>query len=264
MRIILITFFITFFYNSVYGLENKIIIASTTSTYDTGLMDEINNKFNETYNIQVQVLALGTGQAIRAAIDGNAELLLVHHTPSELEFMNKGYGIIRYELMYNDFVLVGPKDDTEVCNSVLSKFRKIYDERNLFISRGDDSGTNKKELELWEKIGLLPNYNDDWYLNVGQGMGMTLLIANEKKAYTLSDRSSWISFNKRNNLRVVCDNDPPLFNQYGIILVSNKLNNKLNVEDAKTYINWLISDEGKKIINSYKKKGKQLFFYNYH
>ena len=142
-------FFITFFYNSVYGLENKIIIASTTSTYDTGLMDEINNKFNEKYNIQVQVLALGTGQAIRAAIDGNAELLLVHHTQSELEFMNKGYGIIRYELMYNDFVLVGPKDDTEVCNSVLSKFRKIYDERNLFISRGDDSGTNKKELELW-------------------------------------------------------------------------------------------------------------------
>ena len=99
---ILITFFITFFYNSVYGLENKIIIASTTSTYDTGLMDEINNKFNETYNIQVQVLALGTGQAIRAAIDGNAELLLVHHTPSELEFMNKGYGIIRYELMSRD------------------------------------------------------------------------------------------------------------------------------------------------------------------
>ena len=166
--------------------------------------------------------------------------------------------------MYNDFVLVGPINDTNVCTSVLSKFHNIYDEKKIFITRGDDSGTHKKELELWEKIGLLPNYNDDWYLNVGQGMGMPLLIANEKKAYTLSDRSSWISFNKRNNLRVVCDNDPPLFNQYGIILVSNKLNNKLNVEDARTDINWLISDEGKKIINSYKKKEKQLFFYNNH
>ena len=264
MRKILITLFITFFYNSVYGLENKIIIASTTSTYDTGLMDEINNKFNEKFNIQVQVLALGTGQAIRAAVDGNAELLLVHHTPSELKFMNKGYGIIRHELMYNDFVLVGPKDDTEVCTSVFLKFKNMYDEKKIFITRGDDSGTHKKELELWKKIGLLPNDKDNWYLNVGQGMGMTLLIANEKKAYTLSDRSSWISFNKRNNLRVVCENDPPLFNQYGIILVSNELNNKLNVEDAKTYINWLISNEAKKIINSFTKKGEQLFFYNHH
>ena len=264
MRKILITLFITFFYNSVYGLENKIIIASTTSTYDTGLMDEINNKFSEKFNIQVQVLALGTGQAIRSAADGNAELLLVHHTPSELEFMNKGYGEIRYNLMYNDFVLVGPKNDTDECRSVLSKFHKIYDEKKIFITRGDDSGTHKKELELWKKINLLPNDSDKWYLNVGQGMGMTLLIANEKKAYTLSDRSSWISFNKRDNLKIVCENEPPLFNQYGIILVSNKLNNKLNIEDAKTYINWLISDEAKKIINSFKKKGEQLFFFNHH
>lgn len=261
---ILITFFLTFFYNSVYGLENNIIIASTTSTYDTGLMDIINNKFNEKFNIQVQVLALGTGQAIRAAVDGNVELLLVHHTPSELEFMDKGYGEIRYNLMYNDFVLVGPINDTKECTSVLSKFHKIYDEKKIFITRGDDSGTHKKELELWKKIDLLPNNSDNWYLNVGQGMGMTLLIANEKKAYTLSDRSSWISFNKRNNLRVVCENNPPLFNQYGIILVSSELNNKLNVEDAKTYINWLISDEAKKIINSFKKRGEQLFFYNHH
>ena len=261
---ILIIFFIIFFYNSVYGLENKIIIASTTSTYDTGLMDVINNKFNEKFNIQVQVLALGTGQAIRAAVDGNVELLLVHHTPSELEFMNKGYGEIRYNLMYNDFVLVGPINDTKECTSVLSKFHNIYDEKKIFITRGDDSGTHKKELELWKKIDLLPNDSDNWYLNVGQGMGMTLLIANEKKTYTLSDRSSWISFNKRDNLRVVCENDPPLFNQYGIILVSSELNNKLNVEDAKTYINWLISDEAKKIINSFKKKGEQLFFYNHH
>ena len=264
MRKILITLFITFYYNSAYALENKIIIASTTSTYDTGLMDVINNKFNEKFNIQVQVLALGTGQAIRAAVDGNVELLLVHHTPSELEFMDKGYGEIRYNLMYNDFVLVGPINDTKECTSVLSKFHNIYDEKKIFITRGDDSGTHKKELELWKKIDLLPNNSDNWYLNVGQGMGMTLLIANEKKTYTLSDRSSWISFNKRDNLRVVCENDPPLFNQYGIILVSNKLNNKLNVEDAKTYINWLISDEAKNIINSFKKKGEQLFFFNHH
>lgn len=264
MEKFLFIFFISFFYNSVCALENKITVASTTSTHDTGLMEVINNKFKEKFDIQVQVLSLGTGQAIRAAKDGNAELLLVHHTPSELKFMNKGYGKIRYNLMYNDFVLVGPLEESKNCTSVLSELSNIYDEKKIFISRGDDSGTHKKELELWKKINLLPNNNDNWYLNVGQGMGMTLLIANEKKAYTLSDRSSWISFNRRDNLKVVCENDPPLFNQYGIILVNNKLNNKLNIEDAKTYINWLISDDAKKIINSFKKKGRQLFFYNHH
>ena len=165
--------------------------------------------------------------------------------------------------MYNDFVLVGPINDTKVCNSVLSKFHNIYDERKTFITRGDDSGTHKKELELWKKIDLIPN-NNNWYLSVGQGMGSTLLIANEKKGYTLSDRSTWIAFNKRGNLKIVCENFPPLFNQYGLLIVDPAVNSNLDIENANIYVNWLISDRGKELIDNFRKKGQQLFFFNHH
>ena len=136
---------------------NKIVVASTTSTYDTGLLNLLNEKFYDKYNIRVQVLSLGTGQAIRTAKDGNAEILLVHHQPSELEFMNNGYGEKRYEIMYNDYVLVGPKNDNGKCKSVKQKLEEIYNNKYLFISRGDDSGTHRKELEMWK----LANINID-------------------------------------------------------------------------------------------------------
>ena len=168
---------------------NKIIVASTTSTYDTGLLNLLNDKFYEKFNIRVQVLSLGTGQAIRTAKDGNAEILLVHHKPSEIEFMNNGYGVERHEIMYNDYVLVGPKNDSDLCKSVQQKLEQIYINQYLFISRGDDSGTHRKELEMWNLTNIKVNKNKNWYLSVGQGMGSTLLIANEKKGYTLSDRS---------------------------------------------------------------------------
>ena len=193
---------------------NKIIVASTTSTYDTGLLNLLNDKFYEKFNIRFQVLSLGTGQAIRTAKDGNAEILLVHHKPSEIEFMNNGYGEERYEIMYNDYVLVGPKNDDGICKSVQHKLEEIYDNKFLFISRGDDSGTHRKELEMWDLANININKNKEWYLSVGQGMGSTLLISNEKKAYTLSDRSTWIAFNNRENLKIVCEDFPPLFNQY--------------------------------------------------
>ena len=243
--------------------ENKITIASTTSTYDTGLLKKINDEFTNKFNIKVKVLSQGTGQAIRTAIDGNAEILLVHHTKSELDFMKKGYGIERYEIMYNDYVLIGPEHDDKKCSSVEKKLLEIYNKKHVFVSRGDDSGTHKKEKELWDLINLRPKNFSNWYLSVGQGMGNTLLIANEKKAYTLSDRSTWISFNRRNNLSIVCENFPPMFNQYGIILVNPEVNKKLNIEGGKQYIKWIISDNVKKIVNSFEKKGRQLFFYNY-
>ena len=242
---------------------NKIIVASTTSTYDTGLLNLLNDKFYEKFNIRVQVLSLGTGQAIRTAKDGNVEILLVHHKPSELEFMNNGYGEVRYEIMYNDYVLVGPKNDNDGCKSVKKKLEDIYNNKFLFISRGDDSGTHRKELEMWELANININNNKDWYLSVGQGMGSTLLISNEKKAYTLSDRSTWIAFNNREDLKIVCEDFPPLFNQYGIILVNSSLNKNLNYEDAKKYIDWFKTAEVKKLINNFKSKGKQLFYYNY-
>jgi len=246
-----------------FAKESKITIASTTSTYDTGLLKLINSEFTKKFNIKVKVLSQGTGQALRTAIDGNAEILLVHHKESELNFMNKGFGIERYEIMYNDYVLIGPENDSENCSSVEKKLLHIYKNKLIFISRGDESGTHKKEKELWSLINLKPKDFSYWYLSVGQGMGNTLLIANEKKAYTLSDRSTWIAFNRRNNLNIVCENFPPMFNQYGIILVNPELNKKLNILDAKKYIDWILSDDVKKIINSFKKKGQQLFFYNY-
>ena len=149
--------------------ENKIIIASTTSTYDTGLLNLLNEEFYKKYEVRVQVLSLGTGQAIRTAKDGNAEILLVHHKPSEIEFMNNGYGVERHEIMYNDYVLVGPKNDSDLCKSVQQKLEQIYINQFLFISRGDDSGTHRKELEMWDLANITVNKKNEWYLSVGQG-----------------------------------------------------------------------------------------------
>ena len=246
------------------AFANKYItIASTTSTHDTGLLEYINKKFENKYQTKVRALSLGTGQAIKVAMDGNVEILLVHHKKSELEFMNNGYGTLRYDLMYNDFVLIGPKQDNRNCSSIENKMIEIKESKLLFISRGDESGTHKKENELWELSNIKIPFKENWYLSVGQGMGSTLLIANQKKAYTLSDRSTWIAFNKKENLQIVCENLPPLFNQYGIILVSNKINNNLNIDTAKKYIEWITSKEAKKLINNYRVNGKQLFFFNY-
>ena len=243
--------------------KNSIIVASTTSTYDTGLLDLINKKFTDKFKINVKVLSLGTGQALRTAKDGNVEVILVHHTPSELKFMKQGYGLERNEIMYNDYVLVGPKKDNKPCNSVEEKLKTIFDNKQLFISRGDDSGTHRKELEMWELTEIIIDRNQDWYLSVGQGMGNTLLITNEKNAYTLSDRSTWIAFNKKENLKIVCENFPPLFNQYGLILVNPKLNKNLNIKDAKIYVDWFKTKEVKNLINSFESKGIQLFYYNF-
>ena len=246
------------------AFANKYItIASTTSTHDTGLLEYINKEFEKKYKIKVRALSLGTGQAIKVAMDGNVEILLVHHKKSELEFMNNGYGTLRYDLMYNDFVLIGPKQDNRNCSSIENKMIEIKESKLLFISRGDESGTHKKEKELWELSNIKIPFKENWYLSVGQGMGSTLLIANQKKAYTLSDRSTWIAFNKKENLQIVCENLPPLFNQYGIILVNKKLNDNLNIKEAKKYIDWITSEEAKKLINNYRVNGKQLFFFNH-
>jgi len=259
----LLVFSLIIIFATIVKSEDKIIIASTTSTYDTGLLNLLNKEFYKKYNVRVQVLSLGTGQAIRTAKDGNAEILLVHHKPSELDFMNNGYGAERHEIMYNDYVLVGPKNDKGLCKSVQQKLKEIHTSKFLFISRGDDSGTHRKELEMWNLSDIKINKNKKWYLSVGQGMGSTLLIANEKEGYTLSDRSTWIAFNKRDNLKIVCEDFPPLFNQYGIILVNSQLNNNLNYKDAKKYIDWFKTDEVKELINNFKSKGEQLFYYNY-
>ena len=260
---VLLIFILIFLIKNALANDKHITIASTTSTHDTGLLEYINKEFEKKYKIKVRALSLGTGQAIKVAMDGNVEILLVHHKKSELEFMNNGYGALRYDLMYNDFVLIGPKKDNETCSSIENKMIEIKKSKLLFVSRGDESGTHKKEKELWELSNIRVPFEENWYLSVGQGMGSTLLIANQKNAYTLSDRSTWIAFNKKENLQIVCENLPPLFNQYGIILVSNKINNNLNIEEAKKYIDWITSEEAKKLINNYRVNGKQLFFFNH-
>jgi len=260
---VLLIFILIFLIKNALANDKHITIASTTSTHDTGLLEYINKEFEKKYKIKVRALSLGTGQAIKVAMDGNVEILLVHHKKSELEFMNNGYGALRYDLMYNDFVLIGPKKDNETCSSIENKMIEIKKSKLLFVSRGDESGTHKKEKELWELSNINIPFKENWYLSVGQGMGSTLLIANQKKAYTLSDRSTWIAFNKKENLQIVCENLPPLFNQYGIILVNKKLNDNLNIKEAKKYIDWITSEEAKKLINNYRVNGKQLFFFNH-
>ena len=260
---VFIIFILIFLIKNALANDKHITIASTTSTHDTGLLEYINKKFENKYQTKVRALSLGTGQAIKVAMDGNVEILLVHHKKSELEFMNNGYGILRHDLMYNDFVLIGPKKDKKTCSSIENKMIEIKKSKLLFVSRGDESGTHKKEKELWELSNINIPFKENWYLSVGQGMGSTLLIANQKNAYTLSDRSTWIAFNKKENLQIVCENLPPLFNQYGIILVNKKLNDNLNIKEAKKYIDWITSEEAKKLINNYRVNGKQLFFFNH-
>ena len=264
MNIFHLVFFCFFLFTfSISALERKIIIASTTSTYDSGLLKYLNKHFMKKYEINVQTIVQGTGQAIRTAKDGNVELLLVHHKKSEIEFMKNDYGLTRFNLMYNDYVIIGPKEDLDKCQNIQNKLKNIIENNLKFISRGDDSGTHKKELELWLLFNLNPEKFSENYLSVGQGMGHTLLMANEMKAYTISDRSTWIAFKRKDNLKIICENKPPLFNQYGIILVNPKLNRSLNIKDAEIYLNWIISEEGKFLINNYKINDQQLFYFNY-
>ena len=261
---ILIIIFLCLINPDTFAENNRIIIASTTSTNDTGLLDYINNKFEKEFNFKIHVLSLGTGQAITLAKNGDADILLVHDTPSELKFVNNDYGIKRHKLMYNDYLIVGPKNDNDICESVEKKLLEIKNKKLIFISRGDKSGTNIKEIALWNNIKFDTEVLTPWYKKNGQGMGATLIMANQMKAYTLVDRGTWISFNKKENIKIICENKPPLLNQYSIIAVNSNINSRINTIGAKKYIDWLISDEGKRLINSYKINNKQLFHFNHH
>lgn len=261
---ILLVFFLNFISLNLYGENNRIFIASTTSTYDTGLLEYINDKFEGSFNINVSVIAVGTGQAIKIAENGDVDILLVHDTPSELEFVNNGYGIKRHKLMYNDYIIVGPKLDNDQCETIEQTLRKIKNNKLTFISRSDESGTHKKEKNLWHKLQFDHKNFSSWYIKIGQSMGATLMMANEINGYTLTDSSSWIAFKNKNNLKIICKDKNPLVNQYGIIAINPKINSRINSVSANKYINWIISDEGKKLINNYRINNKQLFFFNHH
>ncbi len=243
-----------------------ITLSSTTSTENSGLLEFLIPRFRNRTGIDVRVVAVGTGRALKLGEMGDADLILVHHRASEEEFIARGFGVERREIMYNDFIIVGPEQDPANIkseDSVASALTLIYKHKIPFISRGDDSGTHKKEMELWSLAGVdVQQYSGIWYYEAGAGMGAALNIANGMSAYTLTDRSTWLSFKNRDGMALLFENDPPLFNQYSIILINPELHPHIKFKEAELFSNWLISSEGQQMIANFTLKGQQLFFPN--
>ncbi|MGQ9365692.1 substrate-binding domain-containing protein [Azospirillum sp. ST 5-10] len=245
--------------------DKFITVASTTSTQDSGLFDAILPTFTKKTGIEVRVVAKGTGQAIDMAKRGDADVLFVHHKPSEETFVAEGYGVERRPVMYNDFVVVGPKSDpagVKGMKDVAAALGKIAGTRSDFVSRGDDSGTNKAELALWRTAGVDPKSAGDWYKAIGQGMGAALNTAAASNAYTVSDRGTWLSFKNRGDLQVLVEGDKRLFNQYGVMLVNPEKFAHVKKDAGQAFVDWLVSAEGQQAIAGYKVGGEPLFFPN--
>ena len=235
-----------------------IILATTTSTEDSGLLDFILPVFKEKTGWDVRVVSVGTGAAIQLGRDGEADVLLVHARSQEDAFVADGYAEARFDVMYNDFVVVGPSTGVlSHSTNVSDTFKAILDQNLLFVSRGDESGTHTRELSLWNKLGVDPEDNDG-YRESGQGMGATLGMAAELEAYTLADRATWLSYSNKGNLVIVCENDPDLLNPYGVIIVSSTL----EPVGAQKFVDWIRSDEAQELIGSFgiDKFGQSLFF----
>jgi tungstate transport system substrate-binding protein len=246
--------------------DRFITVASTTSTRNSGLYDYMLPIFTKKTGIEVRVVAVGTGQAIKLAAKGDADVLFVHHRKSEEKFVADGNGVKRFDVMYNDFVVVGPKSDpAKVMGSkdAVKSFAAIAKAQAPFASRGDDSGTNKKELAIWKSAGVdVKKASGSWYRATGSGMGATLNTASGMNAYALTDRGSWLKFANRGDLDIVVEGDKQLFNPYGVILVNPAKFKHIKAKDGQAFIDWLVSDEGQKVIASYKLKGKPAFFPN--
>lgn len=259
MRVI-ITFALLFFASTAQSAERFITLASTTSTQNSGLYDYLLPIFTAKTGIEVRVIAVGTGQAIKIAKNGDADVLLVHHRPSEDAFVAEGYGIERRDVMYNDFVIIGPGADPAAI-SKLSKagegLRAISKMQSLFISRGDESGTHKREKELWRLSGTHPQ--GEWYREIGAGMGAALNMASSVAAYTLSDRGTWLSFGNKGDLKLLLSGDDMLFNPYGIILVNPALHPHIKIDMARSFSNWIVSDTAQKAIGDFTLQNMQLF-----
>ena len=246
---------------------DMIICASTTSTQNSGLFDHVLPIFEKKSNIKVKVIAVGTGAALEIGKRGDADVVLVHAKDDELKMVEEGWFINRHDLMYNDFVIVGsPSDPAGIhgMKEARKALAKIASSKTPFVSRGDDSGTNKKEIQLWKASGTVPK-GSGWYLEVGQGMAKTLRIAGEKQAYTLSDRGTYLSIKdkERIGLDIAVEGDPALFNQYGVMAVNPEKHPDIKYKQTMEFIHWLISEEGQKTIASFKdNKGNQLFFPN--
>ena len=246
--------------------DQSIVVASTTSTQDSGLFDYILPLFEEKTGIDVKVVAQGTGQALDTGRRGDADVVFVHAKAQEEKFIEEGFGVKRFDVMYNDFVLIGPKNDPAGISGtkdIAAALTAIETKEAPFVSRGDKSGTHSAELRLWKAAGVdIEAVKGPWYKEIGQGMGAALNTASAMNAYVLSDRGTWLSFKNRGELDVVVEGDKRLFNQYGVMLVNPEKHPSVKTEAGQRFIDWLISPEGQAAIGEYKIDGQQLFFPN--
>jgi len=245
--------------------EKSIVVASTTSTQDSGLFGYVLPIFKQKTGIEVKVVAQGTGQALDTARRGDADVVFVHAKSAEEKFLAEGFSLKRYPVMYNDFVLIGPQSDSAGVKGkdIVAALQTIKAKAAPFISRGDRSGTNIAELKLWQDAGIdIASAKGPWYREIGQGMGAALNMASASNAYVLSDRGTWLAFKNRGDLVIVVEGDKRLFNQYGVMLVSPAKFPSVKKDLGQQFIDWLISPEGQKVIAGYKINGQQLFYPN--
>ena len=263
LKHMLLVLVLTLIAGAAMAADQYIVVASTTSTQNSGLLGYILPKFQDKTGIEVRVVAVGTGAALDMARRCDADVLLVHAPKAEKQFVAEGYGVKRFPVMHNDFVIVGPKKDPAGIRGMedaSDALAKIAANEDVFVSRADDSGTNKKELFLWGQTDIDPlDASGNWYRETGSGMGATLNTTQAMNGYTLTDRGTWISFNNRGNLVILVQGDPELFNPYGIIMVNPHKCDNIKVDAAQKFIDWMLSDAGQKLIGSYRLQGKQLF-----
>ena len=246
--------------------DRSIVVSSTTSTQDSGLFGHILPLFKQKTGIDVKVVSQGTGQALDTARRGDADVVFVHAKSAEEKFLAEGFGVKRYPVMYNDFVLVGPASDPagiKGSKDVAASLKAIKDKASPFISRGDRSGTHIAEINLWKKAGIdIEKDKGAWYKSIGQGMGAALNTAEASNAYVLSDRGTWIHFKNKGELAILVEGDKRLFNQYGVMLVNPAKHPSAKQELGQAFIDWLVSPEGQQAIADYKIDGQSLFFPN--
>jgi tungstate transport system substrate-binding protein len=251
---------------SVVAAERFMTVASTTSTENSGLFQFLLPLFQRDTGIAVRVVAVGTGQAIELAQRGDADVLFVHHKPSEEKFVADGFGLARFDVMYNDFVVVGPRTDpagVHGMTDVVAALTKVAAAHAPFVSRGDDSGTHKLELSLWQAAGVdVAAASGTWYREAGAGMGATLNTASGLEAYSLTDRGTWLGFTNRGHLAIVVEGDRRLFNQYGVILVNPATYPHVKATEGQTFIDWVLSTKGQQAIAAFRVAGEQAFFPN--
>lgn len=254
------------FAGAAAAADKFIVVQSTTSTQNSGLFDFILPKFTAKTGIEVRVVAVGTGQALKNAANGDGDVLFVHAKPAEEKFVADGFGVKRFDVMYNDFVIVGPDKDPAGVGGMKdanTALQKIAAAKAPFASRGDDSGTHKMEQALWKAAGIDPaKASGGWYRETGSGMGATLNTAAGMGAYALTDRATWIAFKNKTGLKIQIEGDTRLFNQYGVMLVNPEKHAKVKAKEGQAFVDWLIGPEGQQAIAGYKQNGQQLFFPN--